>query len=264
VGVPDPVDARLLALIAEVGRVAVHDLARHVGMDARDVAARLAGLAATGLPLVVGVECDQAGLRYALSHGWPPAPPPMRPPPMRPAPTHAGPVHPGSLHTWGPPGSANWARSDDLDTTTVRTAPARRSTGRIGDTLHAEGPQGQPLSLRLVEVVDPADYLFTAAGYRLQPGERAVVVHTELTNRGGVRFESLPDLYLVLIDAAGQTVAKAPVALSSRPPYRIGVLPGQTAAGHTVYVVPQATALVAVRWSVSPDDDRRAVTWRLK
>ena len=42
-----------------------------------------------------------------------------------------------------------------------------------------EGLEGEYLSIQLVEVVDPADYLFTAAGYRLQEGERSVVVHTD-------------------------------------------------------------------------------------
>ena len=85
--------------------------------------------------------------------------------------------------------------------------------------------------------VDPADYLFTAAGYRLQEGERSVVVHTELTNRGQVPFQTLPDLYLVLVTPDGETISKAPVSLSSRPPHRIGVAPGETAGGHTVYQV---------------------------
>jgi hypothetical protein len=121
--------------------------------------------------------------------------------------------------------------------------------------------EGEPISMRLVEVVDPADFLFTAAGYRLQPGERSVVVHTELTNRGAAVLATLPDLYLVLVDDHGDTVSKAPVALSSRPPHRIGVQPGETAGGHTVYVLPETTELAAVRWSPHPDDEPHSLTW---
>ena len=353
VAVQDPVDAHLLALVAEVGRVAVHDLAKRAGMDVREVAARLAGLAAGGLPLVVGVECDPTALRYAIAgYGWPqgaaggpsqvnqpsgpygvvqtgppsgPLPAPgyrwpgqvgyqgdqgrgpshsgphggfgptgaghgatdQRAPgraavdpvdqrtPGRAAPPPADQRAPGGaavdpVGTWGPPGSASWARGDQLLTTTVRTTPARRAAtgdkraGAIGDTLHADGPDGVRLAIHLVEVVDPADFLFTAAGYRLQPGERSVVVHTEVTNHGGTPYPSLPDLYLVLLDGEGNAVSKAPVSLSSRPPHRIGVKPGETAGGHTVYVLPESTELAAVRWSARPDDEQHALSWSLR
>jgi hypothetical protein len=149
----------------------------------------------------------------------------------------------------------------------TRTVPARREpdkrTGVVGDVLHTMGPDGEQVSIKLVEVVDPADFLFTAAGYRLQPGERAVVVHTELTNLGSTPFSSLPDLYLMLVDVEGETVSKAPVSLSSRPPYRVGTKPGETAGGHTVYVLPEDTELTSVRWHAQPDDDQKALTWTL-
>jgi hypothetical protein len=62
----------------------------------------------------------------------------------------------------------------------------------------------------------------------------------------------------------GQTVSKAPVSLSSRPPHRIGVRPGETAGGHTVYVLPEATEITAVRWSARPDDEQNALTWAVE
>lgn len=150
---------------------------------------------------------------------------------------------------------------------TTRTVPAAREPGKragvVGDMLRTESPDGEQVLIKLVEVVDPADFLFTAAGYRLQPGERAVVVHTELTNRGSAPFATLPDLYLVLVDVNGVTVSKAPVSLSSRPPHRIGTKPGETAGGHTVYVLPESTELAAVRWSARPDDAQKALSWTL-
>ncbi|HET8643106.1 MAG TPA: AsnC family protein [Pseudonocardiaceae bacterium] len=323
---PDPVDVRLLALVAEVGRVAVHDLAARAGMDAREVAARLAALAAMGLPLVVGVECDQAALRYALARpGWPaqPGPPhgPMPPAAHRQGPqggpayhgptgqqaghVPAGPPHPGHVPagphpaghgptgthhvstgqhgapaasridpvgTWGPPQVASWARGDqDVAGTsgTVRTAPAGppepgRRTGAVGDVLHGKVSEDERVSIHLVEVVDPADFLFTAAGYRLQPGERSVVVHTELTNRGSVPLSMPPDQHLVLVDAGGAEVSKAPVSLSSRPPHRSGLRPGETAGGHTVYVLAEGTELASVRWSPRPGGGDDALTWMLR
>jgi hypothetical protein len=136
--------------------------------------------------------------------------------------------------------------------------------GTAGETLTIAGADGELLAIHLVEVVDPADFLFTAAGYRLREGERSVVVHTELTNRGTTPFGQLPDLYLVLVAKDGQTVSKAPVSLSSRPPHRIGVRPGETAGGHTVYVLPEATEITAVRWSARPDDEQNALTWAVE
>ncbi len=312
---PDPVDIRLLSLVAESGKAAVHDIAARIGMDPREVAARLTALSATGLPLIVGVECDPNGLRAAIAGAGPwlnyaaqggtsgphrtptgpysqQGPPPGYPPAMPgapsgpyPAPAPGGPSGPHPMparqgapfpapgadpvSTWGPPQSSSWARGDQPNRPapaawTPPPAPAAPQQGRVGETLRADGADGEQVQIQLVEVVDPADFLFTAAGYRLRPGERAVVVHTELTNRGQVPLGTLPDLYLVLVAKDGQTVGKAPVSLSSRPPHRMGLRPGETAGGHTVYVLPENTEITSVRWSFRPDDDQRALTWAVQ
>ncbi len=164
------------------------------------------------------------------------------------------------MNVWGPPGSAAWARGDQQRPGTQR-APQPVRTGKVGSKLDVEGLEGERITILLVEVVDPADFLFTAAGYELREGERAVVVHTELTNRGTTPFASLPDLYLELIAKDGSAVSKAPVSLSSRPPHRIGVQPGETAGGHTVYVLPESTELTTVRWTPRPGDEQRTLTW---
>ncbi|MBP2324041.1 DNA-binding Lrp family transcriptional regulator [Kibdelosporangium banguiense] len=367
---PDPVDVRLLSLVAETGRAAVHEVAARMGMDPREVASRLVALSANGLPLVVGVECDPNGIRAALAAVAPPggypstaypvqgtpsgaypmstpypnatpsgpypqgtpsgvystgtpsgaysvstpsgpyptsgghpavtpsgpypapapypvnvhaglqagyAPPQYQPPqpfpPSQPVPAQPPAPPDPVMSTWGPPQSSSWARGDQpaaaaaavqvqQQTRPVRTVQAR--TGKVGGTLEAEGLDGELLAIQLVELVDPADFLFTAAGYRLQDGERSVVVHTEMVNKGAQPFNSLPDLYLVLITKDGQTVSKAPVSLSSRPPHRIGVAPGETAGGHTVYVLPENFEVTAIRWSPRPDDNSRALTWTVE
>ncbi|MGW0523107.1 AsnC family protein [Crossiella sp. NPDC003009] len=197
-----------------------------------------------------------------------PPPPPVYNPPTGP-PSGGFPAQPpfpatgaDPMSTWGPPQSAAWARGDQP---TVTTAPAAGSrTGVVGGSLETEGQEGERLVIQLVEVVDPADFLFTAAGYRLQEGERSVVVHTELHNRGPVPFASLPDLYLMLVTEDGQQISKAPVALSSRPPHRIGVAPGETAGGHTVYVLPESLRLTHIRWSPHPGDDKHSLTWAIE
>ncbi len=187
----------------------------------------------------------------------PPVPPQAQPQPAQPQPA----AQPAAGGTWGPPQTSAWARGDQQ---TVKAEPVPPPKLTVGSMQQTVGLEGEQLSIQLVEVVDPADFLFTAAGYRLQEGERAVVVHTELTNRGTVPFSSLPDLYLLLVATDGQTVSKAPVSLSSRPPHRIGVQPGETAGGHTVYVLPDSTELTSVRWSPRPDDPAHSLTWEIE
>ncbi|KAA9151206.1 AsnC family protein [Amycolatopsis acidicola] len=325
--VTDPVDARLLAALAELGKVAVHELAAKVGMDPREVAYRLVALSGSGLPLLVGVESDPNGLRAALAGAWnrpatpppapgqpmpprpagPPVPPPVQnvpsgayqvqnvpsgayqvqnvpsgrysvpgasqpvqgmpsgryapPPPARPAtpPRPPAPVDP-VMSTWGPPQTASWARGDQRPA----VAPAPQRTGRVGETLSTQGLEGEQLAIQLLEVQDPADFLFGAAGYRLEEGERSIVVHTEVTNRGAIPFASLPDNFLELVTADGKAITKAPVSLSSRPPHKIGVQPGETAGGHTVYVLPEQTRVTSLRWSPRPEPDERSLTWTLE
>nr|WP_177154430.1 AsnC family protein [Actinosynnema pretiosum] len=298
---PDPVDVRLLAVIAEMGRAAVHEVAARLGMDPREAAMRLITLSGSGLPLLVGVECDPNGIRKALTNsmawgsyagpaqqpgahsgpyaqpgsgplplpgsvqgtpsgsypGHPVVGPPSQPFPAQPAPSGPLPVQEAS--PWGPPQTAGWARGDQ-----PQQAAPRTRTGKIGSVLETEGLEGARFTIQLVEVVDPADFLFTAAGYKLADGERAVVVHTELANTGNVPFNALPDMYLVLTTSTGETVAKAPVSLSSRPPHKIGVQPGETAGGHTVYVLPESTVVTSVRWSVRPEADLNTLVWTVE
>ncbi|WP_089300003.1 hypothetical protein [Haloechinothrix alba] len=151
-----------------------------------------------------------------------------------------------------PPCPAHPVRQPRLPELSWRTPRTARRTG---------GLEAEQLSIRLLEVQDPADFLFGAGGDQLAPGERAGVVHTEVTNTGTTAFGYLPDDFLELVTAEGTAVAKAPVSLTSRPPRRIGVGPGQTVGGHTVYVLPGSARLASVRWSTRPEPDERTVTW---
>ncbi|CAM3043290.1 AsnC family protein [Saccharomonospora xinjiangensis] len=161
------------------------------------------------------------------------------------------------MSVWGPPQTALWARGDQFP------AANTRRQGRPGEVLETLGLEGEQLAVQLLEIQDPADYLFAAAGYSLQDGERAVVVHTEITNKSPVPFASLPDNFLELLTADGGVIAKAPVSLTSRPPHKIGVQPGETSGGHTVYVVGESVRITAVRWSPRPEPDERSLTWSL-
>ena len=274
---PDPVDARLLAVLAESGRAAVHEIAQRLGMDPREAAMRLITLSGSGLPLLVGVEGDPNGLRRALANaaaygnymGPPPSGPyavhqsgPHQVAPQQQMPYQQNPASqpfPAQPQvTWGPPQSAGWVRADQ-----PQPKPVSR-TGKIGTALEADSMEGARLSIQLVEVVDPADFLFTAAGYKLAEGERAVVVHTEVTNTSQVAYTSLPDMYLVLVTKTGETVTKAPVSLSSRPAHKLGVQQGETAGGHTVFVLPETTDVIQVRWSVRPEVDINTLVWTVE
>lgn len=333
---------RLLSLIAETGRAAIPDVAARLGMDVRDVAARLAALSTTGLPLIVGVECDPQGIRNALafaqawtaqhmasggyqvpgsgsggyqvpgsgsggyqapgsaSGGYPvsdpgsgphpntssgnhPVPPAPGPHPAQTGPSgpHVPPAQPYAppgapaqqpagqdpMLMWGPPGSAGWARGDQQyqgghqPAAQPQPAPAPLRVGRVGSKLDVECPSGERLAIKLVEVVDPADYLFTAAGHELQDGERAVVVHTEVTNYGPGSYGAVPDEHLELIAKDGTAISKSSVTLSSRPPHRAGIGVGETAGGHTVYVLPDSTELSSVRWRPQPDAEQHTLSW---
>ena len=243
VALPDPVDIRLLTVLAETGRIAVHQLAAMVGIDPREAASRLVALSGNGLPLLVGVECDQRAL-YAMLAAYS----------SRPQSSKSGPYgYPSNA----PQPSAN---ADNGDQPTLRTGRQAR-VNAVGGTQYIMGSAGMQLAVKLVEVVDPADFLFTAAGYRLQPGERAVVVHTELTNQGPAPFTTIPDTNLVLVTDNGQVITKAPAPLSSRPPYRTGVAPGETIGGHTVYVLPETMTITGIRWSEQPNAYGNCLVW---
>ena len=244
---PDPIDARLLAILADVGKIAVHQLAAMVGIDPRDAASRLVALSGGGMPLIVGVECDQRALHsiLAATRG---AQSNYGPPPN--VPQHSGPI--SQPHH-------NISGGNEV---TLRT-PRQARANAVGGTQYIMGSAGEQLAIKLVEVVDPADFLFTAAGYQLRAGERAVVVHTEMTNQGPVPFAAIPDTYLVLVTENGDVISKAPSSLSSRPPYHAGITPGVTTGGHTVYLLPESVTITGIRWSEGPGAYGHSLVWLL-
>jgi len=133
----------------------------------------------------------------------------------------------------------------------------------VGDVLESTGLEGESLAIHLLEVQDPADFLFGAGGYQLAEHERAIVVHSEFTNKGQVPFASLPDNYLELVTDGGHTIEKDPMSLTSRPPHKIGLAAGETASGHTIYVLSSDTRITAVRWSPRPEPDNRTCSWTI-
>jgi hypothetical protein len=125
------------------------------------------------------------------------------------------------------------------------------------------GLAGEQLWVTLLEVIDPADSVLTDAGYRLESGERAVLVRTAMANHGPAPHDALPDHYLVLRTATGAILTKAPMGVGSHPAYRVGVAPGGQADGWTVFLIPADTVLTDVVWSVRPDLADRTLSWRV-
>ena len=73
----------------------------------------------------------------------------------------------------------------------------------------------------------------------------------------------MPDLYLFLVDTAGRTLPKAPVAVAGHPAHRVGIAAGETAEGWTIFLIDAGVNLSGVRWCVRPDLADRTLTFSL-
>jgi len=190
---------------------------------------------------------------------------------------------------WGIPGTASWTSRADQPAGAPVPPPTARATESaavaqsalataqadptevapitagppVGRSQRTVGLSGEQLSVTVLQVIDPGNDILTSAGYRLDDGERAVLVHTALANAGPAEHDCMPDLYLFLVDAAGRTLPKAPVAVAGHPAHRVGVLSGAQADGWTIFLIDAATGLTGVRWSVRPDLIDRTLTWSL-
>ncbi|MEO9222725.1 MAG: hypothetical protein ABI251_13325, partial [Mycobacteriaceae bacterium] len=211
----DPTDLRLAAALADLGRTTVLHIAARAGVNPEEAAVRLLRMGAGGLPLVVGVEGDRAGLQgWVRAQQAPPVPPPVwtEPPPPPAPPAWAPPT--GPPLGWGVPQSDAWVRQPQPPQ--PRPGMVRfGTTAAVGDSLSSVSPSGEQLTITLVEVVDTADALIAAAGHHLMPGSRAAVVHTDVT-AGPRGYQAIPDTCLTLVLADGTEVGKSGITLNSR------------------------------------------------
>jgi hypothetical protein len=175
---------------------------------------------------------------------------------------------------WGDPGIAPGARTEAPGEMPPRQSvtqeppaapPASSPTRRVmisgPPTQEVTGLFGEHLSITLQQILDPADQILTQSGHRLDPGQRALLVQTAIVNQGGADFESLPDLYLVLVSGTGAVLEKAAMAVAQFPAHRVGLPAGANASGWTVFLVPAETEVAEVRWRVHPDQVDRTVSW---
>ena len=123
------------------------------------------------------------------------------------------------------------------------------------------GLSDEQLWVTLLQFLDPADTILTTAGYRLDDGERAILVRTAMANHGPAPHDSLPDQYLVLKTADGAVLPKTPMGVASHPSFRVGVPAGGQADGWTVFLIPTDTVVAEVGWSVRPDLLDRTLRW---
>ena len=279
--VPDANDLALLAAIINNGTIGLPQAAWNARMSQAEAAARFVTMAERGMPLRLVAEGDRQLLWRISQSGpaqpgpatggfpvLPPVPPheqareqavagavPLgRPPFGRPAAEPAPEAGSTGGSTWGLPGTSAWVRSDE-------PSPTRRVQISGAPTQSVFGLFGEHLDVSLQQIIDPADEMLTAAGYRLDPSERALLVRTAIGNRGPVDFESLPDLYLVLVSGTGTVLQKAAVSVADYPAHRVGVPSGTQASGWTVFLVPPETEVAQVRWSVRPDLTDRTISW---
>ncbi|WP_353647817.1 hypothetical protein ABLG96_13075 [Nakamurella sp. A5-74] len=266
------IDLRLLAALTGAGgSVGLPHAAWNAGIAQADAAARLVQLAESGFPLRLVVEGDARLLHQVIERG-----PVVGAPPT--PPTNASPA-PGSSEsapaaaTWGLPGSGAWARRDpsavpsatrpaqDADDAPTSPRPSTPPSVAAGQPQRTVGLADEHLSVTVSQIVDPATDVLTAAGYVLDPAERAVLVHSVIANHGPAAHDCLPDLYLVLVGADGGVLQKAPVSVAGYPAHRVGVAPGRVAEGWTVFLIGATTDVEAVRWSVRPDLIDRTLNW---
>lgn len=198
----------------------------------------------------------------------------------------------GPAAVWGVPGTSDWVRptddqpgdrawssegsdpagADDTpdtgptdggnpDSSAVTVEPTRRVLTSGQPVQPVVGLFGEQLDVGLQQILDPADAILTAVGYRIDEGERALLVQTSVGNRGPVAYESLADLYLEVLDAGGTVLRKAAMAVAGYPAHTVGVPAHTLASGWTVFLVPVDTEVAQLRWSVRPDLPDRTVSW---
>jgi len=244
--VPESADLRLLAELSRSGSIGLPQAAWQAGMTQAEAAARMVSMAEAGLPLRLVAEGDRALLWQIVQRAPAASPPPDTP--------GAAPLSAQSV--WGLPGDASWTTRGDQP----GAAPAAAGPP-VGHAQRTVGLSGEQVTVTVAEVIDPGNDILSAAGYHLDNGERAVLVRTTLANAGPAPHDCMPDLYLFLVDAAGRTLPKAPVAVAGHPAHRVGVRPGAQADGWTIFLIDAATDLRGVRWCVRPDLIDRTLTW---
>lgn len=131
-------------------------------------------------------------------------------------------------------------------------------SGKIGETLEGEGSFGLQAGWRVVALQHPADETFVAAGLRIPEGYTSVIVGALFTNKGHEPVECVPARGLCVVDDQGGVHLAAAAQLDSHPGFRDGVvMPEETLAGHTFYLINSTHSVRGVQWRDGAD----TLTW---
>jgi hypothetical protein len=139
--------------------------------------------------------------------------------------------------------------------------PTRRTLVSGAWMQQITGPGGEQLDVTLQQIIDPADVILTSAGHQLDPGQRALLVQITVGNRGPVDFNGVPDRYLVIQDSTGAMLSKDNTPVEGYPANYTGVPAATLVAGWTLFLVPAATEVAQVHWSLDPSDPERTLSW---
>lgn len=115
--------------------------------------------------------------------------------------------------------------------------------------------------MTILQVLDPGDEALTSAGYRMEPGQRAVLVHSSVTNTGQAPYYPVGDLNLVLETDRHVLLGRANIAVASHPAFPIGVTPGRSTHGWSVFLIPSETVLAGIKWCIRPDMPQTIIGW---
>lgn len=183
--------------------------------------------------------------------------------------------------TWGLPGSASWARTDEPDRGQAgEPTPSSSGVGPASEPPAAEAPVqaaparefaplrtigifGEHLVVQVTALVDPADAVVTATGLRLDQDERAILVRTSVHNASPIDHGSLPDQFLTLLTQDGRSLPRAALSVPGHPVHRVGIPAGTVADGWSLFLVPASVELQAIRWDVRPETGPQTLHWQL-
>jgi hypothetical protein len=250
--VPDTDDLRLLAEIINNGSIGLPQAAWNARMSQSDAAARLVTMAERGMPLRLVAEGDQQLLWRIAQAGPATAGVPAVLPPASAVPPHEQAMA-GAVPLGQPPFGAESSEPDD---------PTRRALISGEWMQQVTGPGGEQLDVTLQQIIDPADSILAPTGRLLEPGLRALLVLITVGNRGTIDFRGVPDRFLVIKDSAGTVLPKDNTPVEGYPANYSGVPAATLVPGWSLFVLPAATEVAEVQWSVQPDVPGATVSWR--
>jgi hypothetical protein len=143
---------------------------------------------------------------------------------------------------------------------TASAAPAggtavEGTEGAVGDTLTHTTDEGEEMQYAVLEVVDPATDVVSAANYEVREGQRFVFVRARFTWVAGDYANAFiyPGINDAVVDDRGAEIPHVIAVVDECQPFEDEELqPGQTIEGCFIYEVAEAAPLTAFRWYPVP------------